>query len=335
VSAERSSTVRWPGGAPFAFTVFDDTDRMTLENGPPVYDVLTDLGFRVTKSVWPVEPDGPARTGGATCADPDYLAWVLRLRDAGHEIGLHNASDHPSVRATTIRALDRFEELFGGPPRVGADHVGNLEAMYWGPKRLTGLRSAAYRAAMAVTRPYRPVTSGEDPTSDYFWGDVLRDRIDYWRNFTFRTLDTLAACPAMPYHDPARPYVNWWFGSTHAPSADVFVDLLTPAHLDALAASGGACVIYTHVAMGFAPDGVVDPRVTAVLEDVASRGAWCAPVSEVLDHIRAERGSDAPITGAQRRSLERRWVGEQIRARTASEAGRVLRRVRRESDPWA
>jgi len=35
--------VSWPGGAHFAFTVFDDTDHTTIENGPP----HTAIGFAV------------------------------------------------------------------------------------------------------------------------------------------------------------------------------------------------------------------------------------------------------------------------------------------------
>ena len=45
---------RWPDGKAFAFSVFDDTDLSTLENAPAVYRLLRDLGFRTTKSVWPL-----------------------------------------------------------------------------------------------------------------------------------------------------------------------------------------------------------------------------------------------------------------------------------------
>lgn len=325
---------RWPGGARFAFTIFDDTDMMTMENGPPVYDVLTDLGFRVTKSVWPVGPDGPARLGGATCEDPTYLSWVRSLQEAGHEIGIHNASDHPSKRPTTERALDRFTELFGHHPRVGADHVGNREAMYWGPRRLTGIRSKAYHLGTAAIRPNRPGTEGEIPTSEYFWGDLLRDRIDYWRNFTFYDTNTLRACPDLPYHDPTRPYVNWWFASSHAPTVEPFLTLLAPENLDRLEAEGGACIVYTHLALRFTDDGVVDPRVVRTLEDVAARGAWLAPVSEVLDHIRAERAHDRPITNRQRSRMENRWILDQARARAGIEASRMVRRMKGEPQVW-
>lgn len=50
--------IPWPDGKRFAFTIFDDTDHQTLENVPPVYDFLSDLGLRTTKSVWPLK--GPA-----------------------------------------------------------------------------------------------------------------------------------------------------------------------------------------------------------------------------------------------------------------------------------
>ena len=44
----------WPGNKSFAFSVFDDTDSQTLEKGKAVYALLADLGFRTTKSVWPI-----------------------------------------------------------------------------------------------------------------------------------------------------------------------------------------------------------------------------------------------------------------------------------------
>ena len=99
---------RWPGGRRFAFTIFDDTDGMTLENGPPVYDLLDRLDMRITKSVWPTAAPAWRPTSGSTCADGDYLTWVLALQAQGHEIGYHNATDGSSTREQTRAALDRF-----------------------------------------------------------------------------------------------------------------------------------------------------------------------------------------------------------------------------------
>ncbi len=322
-------TPGWPNRARFAFTLFDDTDLMTMVNGPPVYDLLADHGLRTTKSVWSFDPAGKRTTDGSSCEDPRYRAWVLSLQEAGFEVGWHGASDQPSTRARTIEGLDRFRDIFGHDPRVGADHVGNREAMYWGPRRLTGLRASLYRTGTALARPDRPATEGEVPTSPFFWGDVLRDRIDYWRNFTFHDIDTLRPCPVMPYHDPDRPFVNWWFASTHAPTLEPFLALLAPDRLDELEARGGACIVYTHLACGFAPDGRPDPRLAPALRGLADRHGWFPTVSQLLDHLRSQREVEAPITDRQRVALERRWVADQVRARAGQEARRVLSRVGR------
>lgn len=320
--------IEWPNGARFAFTIFDDTDLTTLVNGPPVYDVLTDLGLRFTKSVWPVKPSGPALVGGTTCADPHYLRWVESLQDAGHEIGFHNASDRSSFRAETILALDRFRDLFGHDPRIGADHAGNLEAMYWGPRRLTGSRSRVYEHAMALARPERLQADGHTRTSPYFWGDVLRDRIDYWRNFTFTGINTIRSAPQMPYHDPARPYVNWWFAASHAPRLAPFLDLVTLQNLDRLEAEGGVCIVYTHFGVDFAPDGKLDRRFVDAMEALAGRPGWFVPVSRVLDHIRASRTAEIPLAAGERAAMERRWIVDQVRARGIGEVRRAVSRHR-------
>lgn len=314
----------WPGGAPFAFTIIDDTDKTTLENGPLVYDVLTRLGILITKTVWPVAPKGRPRTGGSTCEDPDYLAWVLGLQAAGHEIGYHNASDHPSTREETRAALDRFRELFGHDPRIGADHSANTEALYCGPDRVTGILAAAYRAAGVLLWDHPVRSEGHDPASPYFWGDLCRDRIEYWRNFTFATSDVLTACPRLPYHDPARPLVNQWYAATHAPHLERFLAAVSTERLDALERSGGACILYTHFGTNFVWEGELDHRFAPAVEALAERGAWFAPASEVLDHLRRERG-DHVLSDHERSRLERRWLRDQVRIRSAASVAKLRR----------
>ena len=306
-------TEPWPDGRPFAFSIFDDTDRMTLGTGAPVYDLLTRLGIFVTKSVWPLGPELPQTVGGSSCEDPEYLDWVLGLQAAGHEIGYHHASDHSSNRARTVAALDRFAELFGGDPRVGADHAGNRESLGAGPDRLTGWRSRAYRAVQRVRQPDRPPFLGAVPGSPWYWGDVCRERIDYWRGLTFPRTNLFEVGVPFPYHDPRRPSVERWFLSTDAPSLSELLVRLAPRELDRLERSGGVCILYTHLGLDAAPDGVVDPRLERALVDLAERGAWCAPVSEVLDHLCVGGGST--IADGDRSRLERRWVLDRLRHR--------------------
>src|SRR4051794_31215056 len=81
--------IDWPDGKPFAFTVVDDTDHSTLENAPPVYALLAELGLRTTKSVWTIGGDP---RDGLACDDARYRAWVERLHEQGFEIALHNVA---------------------------------------------------------------------------------------------------------------------------------------------------------------------------------------------------------------------------------------------------
>ncbi len=305
------SPVSWPNGHAFAFTIFDDTDWTTLRDGSVIYEFLTDLGFRITKSVWPLATTAPRTTGGDTCADPDYLKWVLALKDTGHEIGYHNATDHPSLRNETIEALEKFRDLFGEYPRVGADHGGNSEALYWGPRRLSGWRSLAYWGIQRLLQPHRPAFSGEDPGSRFFWGDICQQHISYWRNFTFAETNTLRACPEMPYHDPARPFVNRYFAATDAPRRESFLERLTTDRLDQLTAEGGACIMYTHLGVDFVVDGELDADFVDVMTRLSERNGWFAPVSEVLDLLSSQQHS-RPFTAGARRRLESRWLLDRL-----------------------
>jgi hypothetical protein len=306
----------WPDGRRFAFSIFDDTDATTLATGRPVYDLLTDLGLLVTKSVWPLGPERLQTVGGSSCAEPDYLAWVLELQAAGHEIGYHHASDHSSERARTIAALDRFRDLFGHDPRVGADHAGNRESLDAGAARLSGWRRRVYHRVARLRQPDRPPFLGAVPGSPWFWGDVCRERITYWRGLTFARTDLCDVGVPFPYHDPSRPYVNRWFLSSDAPRLEHLLARLAPAQLDRLERQGGVCILYTHLGLDAAPDGVVDPRLVRALTDLAGRGGWCAPVSRVLDHLHAGRGGVTPVLSDRERArLERRWIVDRVRHR--------------------
>ncbi len=301
----------WPDGRPFAFTIFDDTDLTTLENGPPVYGLLSDLGLRVTKSVWTLSPRRAGTTGGGTCADAEYAAWAQSLQGDGHEIGFHNAADATSTRAETLAALDRFRELFGHDPRCGANHAGNREAIYWGPRRLTGRRAWLYDRLTHGQQ--RGATEGEEDHSELFWGDLCRTRVRYWRNFTFGGIDTLAQVPQMPYHDPDRPYVNRWFAATEASNAWALEALLSSKNLDRLAASGGACIVYTHLGSGYWDGQRLHPGAADGLRRVADLGGWCAPVGDVLDHLAARQPGQVDLDDHARAALERRWLRHRIR----------------------
>jgi hypothetical protein len=311
VIANSIMKVSWPSGHKFAFTVFDDTDWATLGKVKPVYDLLAGLGMRTTKSVWLFRGAGEAINGGSTCEDPDYLRWLLGLQKQGVEIGLHNVAPVTSNREGVRLALERFSDLFGEQMLIHCNHVGCLEGIYWGDARLSAWRRALYNVLTKGRN--RQAFRGHLEGDPLFWGDLCQERVQYVRNFVFADLNTLAICPDMPYHDPARPFVNFWFASADGGNRVRFLRNFNFRSLDRLVETGGLCIAYVHFAGGFVRDGVVDPEVRRRLEYIAAKDGWFASVSDVLDYLR--RGGsreDRTILPARLSRLESRWLAGRI-----------------------
>src|SRR5215469_9730241 len=164
---------RFPGNKNFAFSIFDDTDQSTLQNIRPVYRLLRDLGFRTTKSVWPLAPAPGARFGGSTLQDRDYLDYV-RSGTAPREI--------------IERGFAEFRSRIGEDPSCHANHSDNRENIYWGSSRLS---RAVSRFLYNLRDRYRQrgYFQGDVPDSRYFWGDLCKQRIRYVRNFVFNEIN--------------------------------------------------------------------------------------------------------------------------------------------------
>jgi hypothetical protein len=302
--------IAWPDGKRFAFTVFDDADYDRMENTRPVYDFLADSGFRTTKSVWPLAAEHEAPLGGLSTEAPEYLAWIRDLQRAGFEIGYHGARPHSSPREVSKRALELFREQFGHDPATASNHFQNADSMYWGAARMSGVARLVYLTAN-LRNPLR--CEGHVEGSEYFWGDLCRERVRYLRNFVFREINTLRACPFMPYHDSARPFVSGWYASAEGGDVSAFVDMIAEANQDRLAAEGGACIMYTHFAKGFHADGQLHGRFVERMKRLASLGGWFVPVGELLDFLRDWNGGLHEITPAERRALEWRWLAAKLR----------------------
>jgi hypothetical protein len=305
-----TSKIAWPEGKRFAFSVFDDTDFETVENVGSVYALLADCGLRTTKSCWVVRGDPNDGYGAAPTAEDDaYLKWLLELQSRGFEIGWHGATWHSAPRKTTECALEKFAQLFGYYPGAGANHACVEEAIYWGDVRLTGSRAFFYNLLTSYRNSgrYRGHIEGDE----YFWGDLCRKRIKYYRNFIYQDINTLVRCPMMPYHDTDRPYVNYWFASSNGARLRDFNRCIAEKNQDRLEAEGGACIMYSHFANGFAEDGKVEPRFERLVRRLAGKNGWFVPVATLLDHVLAVRGGHE-ITPAERRRLESRWLMEKL-----------------------
>ena len=306
--------IAWPEGKRFAFSIIDDTDNATVVNVKPVYDMLAECNLRTTKTVWPLKPTQSIPTAD-TLDDPEYRDWIVTLQANGFEIAFHGAADEPSRRNDVVRALDFYRDVLGRDPRIHTNHFRQSESVYWGKERLHGLRALAYHVSASLAQGREAATSlGAHEDSPFFWGDICRERITYVRNFAFLDVNTLERDPMMPYHDPARPWVNYWYASCDGGNVRSYVKRTAERWQDRLEAEGGACIMYTHFGKGF-DDGGIDAEFRRLMERLAAKRGWFVPVSTLLDHLLQVNGHRV-ITRRERRRLERDWLRYKLLAGT-------------------
>lgn len=300
------SLLNYPGGKRFAFTILDDTDVATVANVEPIYRLLERLGMRATKTVWPLGcPEGSRNFGTSqTLEDAEYLAFVRDLQNRGFEVTWHGATMESSERARTLAGLERFRELMGHYPRIHANHAENRENLYWGTERIDRPLLKFLFARLAHPSDY---FVGHREDSPYWWGDLCARHIEYARNLTFEDLDLAAINPSMPYHDPSRPLVRYWFSSADAEDAPAFADLLHLRRQQALEADGGFSIVATHFGKGYVRNSQVHPLVQERLEMLAQRPGWFPTVGDLLDWLRERRGADGLPAGEWRR-MQWRWA---------------------------
>jgi hypothetical protein len=313
----RARSPTWPGGKRFAFTIVDDTDCATIGNVGPVYDFLYDHGFLTTKTVWPLAATTRHVTGGDSLQDAAYRRWVLELARRGFEIAYHGTTDDASTRPIIEEGFRYFVEVIGHDPRLHTNHTGQHECIYWGESRFDGLARAVYRALQASrrvdTRYY-----GHLQGSPYFWGDLCRMRISYVRNFVFQDINTLRSDPLMPYHDPRRPDVKFWFSSSNGATGDAFCATVHEANQDRLVAEGGACIMYAHLAVGFNTGHGLLPRFVELMRRLSKLPGWFVPASTLLDFLRTHPDWEPEATAHQLQRLQWSWLGS-----------RAIQRIRR------
>jgi hypothetical protein len=120
----------------------------------------------------------------------------------------------------------------------------------------------------------------------------------------------------MPYHDPERGYVKWWFASSEGANVASYRKLLCEANQDQLEEEGGACIVYTHFASGFQDAGVVDRRFKDLMVRLSKKNGWFVPTGTVLDYLHDCRGGHQ-LTLRQRLKMERRWLLHKLRLGTS------------------
>jgi hypothetical protein len=186
-----------------------------------------------------------------------------------------------------------------------ANHTGCNDSIYWGSARLSGIHRFTYN--LLNRNRTNGIFQGHLETSPLFWGDLCKEKIKYVRNFVFGDTNTLKACPVMPYHDPARPYVNYWFAGSEGPNVGSFNAMISEKNQDRLASEGGACIMYTHLACGFFDNGKLNERFRVLMERMSKLNGWFVPARTLLDHILSIRGHHS-ISSRERKRMERKWL---------------------------
>ena len=245
----------YPDGKNFAFTVTDDPDNNSLERIRPVYDFLDEAGFKTTAAVWVFDavrtngyPDLPISDGrrlGDTCERPDYLIYMKNLQIKGFEIALHTVSAGNDVRERTIAGYKKFKELFRNYPKMNIMHSNNWENIYWG-KKVVDNKILRFFFHLVFKFKATQKFSGEDTDTPFFWGDIAKDKTQYIRLWGTSNINTLKFNPSMPYHDPSKPFVNYWFSFSDGYLLKWFNKLISDKNIDQLIRERGASIVYTH-----------------------------------------------------------------------------------------
>jgi len=302
--------MKFPKGGEFAFTIVDDTDNANVQNVKPVYDFLTELGFRITKTVWVYPPRDSFK--GECLQDEHYAQWIRQLQKQGHEIALHNVGSGAFSRKEILDGLEIFKATLGSYPRMQVNHVSNPDNLYWRPNvRFRHPVRALYRLVqwilkLARERPY-VLSSGEDPHSQHFWGDFCSREISYVRNLTFPELNTLKSDSRMPYHDDQKPFVRNWFSSSDGHTVDHFIRLMASENVERLKRERGVAIIYTHFTDGFVQHGQLNEEFVRIMKNLARENAWFAPASQILDLL-SETRSERAAESSYLRFLESKWL---------------------------
>ena len=305
--------VTFPNGKRCAFSVFDDTDVSTLASIRPLYDYLSELGIRTTKSVWSVGYEGASSYKGSdTLENSEYAAYMLELKRRGFEIAFHGAGMESMYRAEIERGFAKFREVFGAYPTINAAHGRNRDNLYWGSERFTFWFTK--RLYALLSRDDRQYFLGHRSGSPYFWGDLAQKHLKYVRSFTFTGINILNGATPVVYHNRHTPWVNAWFLSCDAENVEEVNALLSSSRQESLERDGGMCIISTHFGKGFVENDEVHPETKKLLAELSKRDCWFAPVSELLDCYVSQLGC-ASISKRKLLALELKWFLDSLRRR--------------------
>lgn len=298
--------MNWPQNKDFAFTIIDDTDNATIRNIKPVYDLLFELGFRTTKTVWVYPPRDHFK--GQSLSEDDYVELILKLKEQGFGLALHGVGSGDFVRDEIKRGIEIFEKKLDLPASMHINHAQNSNNIYWGKKRF-------YPPVSWIMHFAKSDFYGENPNSEYFWGDIFKEKVKFTRNLVFSEINTLRCDPLMPYREANKDrYSNYWFSSSDGHTVKEFNDLTSPKNIQSLREERGCSIIYTHFASGFVtPNGDVDPTFRKQMTELSKQNGWFVPAQNVLELLLESKATEDLVASRKYlRTLGAKWLISRI-----------------------
>jgi len=229
--------MNWPKKKEFAFTIIDDTDNSNINNIKPIYDYLASKNIKTTKTVW-IYPSRDRYTG-QTLQNNNYYKFIKLLKSDGFDIQLHNVGSGNFSRTEIIKGLDEFKQKLGKYPNMHINHCSNSDNLYWGHKRF----GMILRKTMQIIEGSKKRFYGDEINSNYFWGDIAKEKIKFIRNRVFNGINTLKYDPKMPFREKRKIFSNYWFSSSDGHNLKQFNNLVTKSNIDKLKREKGLCIV--------------------------------------------------------------------------------------------
>ena len=299
--------MNWPKKKEFTFTIIDDTDNSNINNIKPIYDYLTSKNIKTTKTVW-VYPSRDRYTG-QTLQNNNYYKFIKLLKSDGFDIQLHNVGSGNFSRTEIIKGLDEFKQKLGKYPNMHINHCSNADNLYWGHKRF----GMILRKTMQIIEGSKKRFYGDEINSNYFWGDIAKEKIKFIRNRVFNGINTLKYDPKMPFREKRKIFSNYWFSSSDGHNLKQFNNLVTKSNIDKLKREKGLCIVQTHFASDFVDQqGKLDEIFKENINYLSKQNGWFVPANDILEYLLSQKKKDY-VSSSYINKLDLRWLIDKIK----------------------
>jgi hypothetical protein len=294
----------WPGNKKIAFSLITEPDFCTSELVNPIEDFLIDNGILFTKTVWVYPPNN--HYTGEYLTNNDHMLRVKELQENGIEIGLHNVGSGTFNRSSILEGIELFHKIIGHYPRIQLNHS-NPDNIYWGSKRFIFPLSFIY--GLFSKRKFE----GNQPKSEYFWGDELKSKVKYlvWLNFT--TVFTSLMNKYTVCKDTSKQYANYLVNVVELKSCEEIASVINRKTLNKLNESNGTLIICTNFSKGFynETDQSINPKLKDAISLLKQYDMWHTTSTSIFDHIvNSEKAT--PLSFPDKIKLNIYWLFDKL-----------------------